>query len=123
MTSKSKQKILYGAGDYGRKAFNHYGIEQVYAFADINKSGTEYLGKPILHPSELVTLGGKYEIIVCVKEYDSVVDYLKSIDVSGFLIFFPSSAQALPELTLLNKRLEDLRNQITHYELQRGRDA
>ena len=84
--NNTKQKIIYGAGITGEKAFNYYGGEQVYAFADTYKFGKEYLGKLILHPSELVSLGKEYEIIVCVESYNSVVEYLNSIGISEFRV-------------------------------------
>ena len=84
----NKQKIIYGAGSYGERAFNYYGNERIYAFADMSKSGNEFLRKPVIHPSELTVLSEKYDIIICVKKYDDVVIYLNSIGVNDFNLFF-----------------------------------
>lgn len=80
-------KILYGAGNYGKQAWNCYGNEQVYAFADINKYGTKYLGKPVIHPSALSVLSDEYEIVICAEKSEGMIEYLKNIGVEDFLLF------------------------------------
>jgi hypothetical protein len=84
----NRQKILYGAGFYGEQAMHFYGADRVYAFADINKHGPDYMGKPVINPSVPENLSDKYEIIICVKEYDSIIDYLKSIGITKFRLFY-----------------------------------
>lgn len=80
----SRQKILYGAGDFGKRAFYYYGSERIYAFADMNRHGSEYLSKPVLNPAELTDLNGKYDIIICAMQYSGIFSYLKSINVDDF---------------------------------------
>lgn len=86
----NRQKLLYGAGDYGAQAMEFYGADQVYAFADLNKHDTTYLGKPVIHPSTIATLQDKYEIIICAKNFFDMVGYLNGIGVQRFRIFEPS---------------------------------
>lgn len=86
-TKNSNKKILYGCGYYGKLAFDYYGDKIVFAFADMNQSGGECLGKPVFHPDELATLSGNFEVIICVKEYDDVIEYLNSIGLKKFNIF------------------------------------
>ncbi|MDR2579706.1 MAG: putative sugar O-methyltransferase [Fibromonadaceae bacterium] len=81
-----QQKILYGAGFWGEKAFHIY-KEYVYAFVDMNKHGSTFLGKPILHPSELVALQEKYDIIICTEKYIDVIEYFKYIGVTEYQVF------------------------------------
>lgn len=83
----ARQKILYGAGYFGRIAWSCYGEDKVYAFADINKHGTEYLGKPVIHPSALSVLSDEYEVVICAEESESMIEYLKNIGVEDFRLF------------------------------------
>lgn len=105
MKNYSKQKILYGAGTHGEKAFDYFGSENVYAFVDIKKFGAEYLGKPVLHPSELTDLSEKFEIVICATGYDAVIEYLNNIGIRDFLIFHER----------IEEELEILRGQIGRY--------
>jgi len=82
-----KQKILYGAGHYGKQAFSYYGADMVYAFADRSKHGEIYCGKPVLEPSELFDYKDSHEIIICVKKYGKIIEYLKSLSVNNFELF------------------------------------
>lgn len=84
----ARQKILYGAGFYGGQALNHYGFERVYAFTDMNKHGSEYLGKQVINPSQLCGLNGEYDIIICAWEHDGIQEYLQGIGVDDFRLFY-----------------------------------
>jgi len=81
------QKILYGAGRYGSKVFSFYGADKIYAFADMNKAGEMYMGKPVIHPNKLVSLSKEYELIICVAAYEEVMAYLKEMGVVDFYIY------------------------------------
>lgn len=83
----SKEKIIYGAGYEGKKAFCYFGQENVYAFADKNKFGNDCLGKPVLQPEELVKLQDDYSIVICIREYDVAASYLKKLGVFKFEIW------------------------------------
>ena len=82
-----RKKILYGAGFFGNLAHKYYGDKKIFAFADISKSGSKYLGKNVIHPKELKELYKNYEIIVCVADYKNIVDYLIELDIKDFKIF------------------------------------
>ena len=86
-TQDDRKKILYGAGYYGKKALDYYGVTQVFAFADKNKAGTMYFDKPVLNPIDLAALSQKYEIVICVFEYESVSEYLNSFGVTDYRLF------------------------------------
>lgn len=84
----NRKKILYGAGLVGKQALDYYGKDEVYAFSDMNKYGEMYMSIPILKPKELINLQTEYEIVICVKEYESAVTHLNSIGVDNCTIFY-----------------------------------
>lgn len=53
MFQKSNKYLIFGAGFYGQKALEQYGIEDVDYFIDndSNKIGTFYNGKEIITPA------------------------------------------------------------------------
>jgi len=111
---KNQKKILYGAGIIGKQAFPLYGNDQVHAFSDKNKAGSEYLGKTVLHPSILSKLQEEYDIIVCVKNYDAVAEYLRSKGVFRFRKFLLLSKSRKEEIDFaLSDGLENFLNENT----------
>ena len=76
MKSNSRTKILYGAGEMGRRSLAYYGSDNVFAFSDRNKHGQIYLDKPVLDPATLITYQDDYDIVVCVVDYGSVFSEL-----------------------------------------------
>ena len=84
----TRRKILYGAGYFGNLAYKFYGREQIYAFADMNKSGTTYINKPVIHPTMLADLCEVYDIIVCVNDYKPVIDYFLKLGIVNSRVFF-----------------------------------
>lgn len=82
-----RQKILYGAGYFGKQALHYYGEEHVHAFVDRDKQKETYCGKQVLNPSDLNGMKDEYEIIICIGSYAKVVEYLKSMGVIDYKIF------------------------------------
>lgn len=82
-----KQKILFGAGTYGKRAFDYYGDDLVYAFADTKKHGMQYLRKPVIDPCMLQNLSSEYEIIVCAVEHHSIMEFLNEIGAPDYKLF------------------------------------
>lgn len=91
MGEYGKKKILYGAGFYGKKALSYYGADRVYAFADRNKHGTEYLGKRVVSLSAPELLSGEYRIVICVEDRVRAEASLNSIGVNDFEVFYKIS--------------------------------
>jgi len=88
------KKILYGAGHWGKIAFNYYGQDEIYAFADKNQFGKEYLGKQVLNPLDLKVYQD-YEIVVCIKHYEPVTFFLESIGIDNYKIFYHKDIEYL----------------------------
>ena len=59
--------ILYGAGYYGKKAFDVLGSEKIEFFCDSIKIGT-YCGVPIISLSKLREIHSGYDVIVAVAD-------------------------------------------------------
>ncbi len=56
--------ILVGAGKIGQQVLEALGEDKVYCFADNNKAGSVYLGKPVLSPAALVPIQNQHRIVV-----------------------------------------------------------
>lgn len=66
--SKDKKCILFGAGDYGRKALEYFGHSNVYCFVDNNreKQGNIIKGKAVISREQLKEIHDQYNIIITV---------------------------------------------------------
>ena len=64
--NKAKQKILYGAGAMGKRAFEYFTKEHpdsVYCFVDRAKHGTIYCDKPVISFEEFIKIANSEEKI------------------------------------------------------------
>lgn len=56
--------ILYGAGEFGKRALNFYGHRHVKCFVDTYKAGTTFMNKSVIAFEELLNIYQEYEVIV-----------------------------------------------------------
>jgi GT2 family glycosyltransferase len=63
-----KRIIIFGAGSLGRKAYNYFGEEKIYCFADNYRFGNELFGKKIISFDELMKIHLHYNVIVAGNE-------------------------------------------------------
>ena len=90
MDSNAKQKILYGAGAMGKRAFEFYtkkNPDAVYCFADTYKSDTEYCGKKVISFDDFLKMHKNYDTIICVFNLRSLVVEFKKNGVYDFSVW------------------------------------
>ena len=84
--------IIFGAGNYGKRAFEYYGKENVVCFVDNNeaKRGTTCLGKNVVGLNEAITNYDEATIfIIAVKENKDVVRQLREMGVDRYICYSP----------------------------------
>ena len=89
-----RQLVLFGSGRYAQRLLEMYGKDYpVVAILDNNKKrwGTDVMGVPVLSSQELSRFNSqKYKIIVCIKNYLSVVRQLEHNEIRDYGIFDPN---------------------------------
>lgn len=90
----SRKLILFGSGNYAKEFIEVYGEDYpVSVIVDNNPNvwGTERKGIPIAPPTYLKKLEpGTYKVIVCIKNYLSVLHQLRDMDVTDYGVFNPA---------------------------------
>ena len=95
-----KQVIIFGAGNFGRSAFEYYGAEMVCCFVDNSKEkiGKEYLGKTIISFDQLLNeYVGKddYRLIIACAHSQEICVQLKNAGIDDYSFYNPSIAHML----------------------------
>jgi len=78
-----KQIVIFGAGDFGKKACYYFGFNNIYGFVDNDpkKQGTRYLGKPVFSLDRYMKEFSHMELVVAINNYKAV---LKQLAFAGF---------------------------------------
>jgi radical SAM protein with 4Fe4S-binding SPASM domain len=81
--------MIFGAGMYGRLAFEQYKPEQVGYFIDNNKErqGTEFCGRKIISVDEAFGMKDEYHVIVASTYADSMVAQLREMGFSDYSVY------------------------------------
>lgn len=91
----SRKLILFGSGNYAKEFIEVYGEGYaVDAIVDNNddKWGSEFKGIPIYSPEYLKKLeSGTYKVIICIKNYLSVLNQLHTMNVTDYGVFNPAA--------------------------------
>ncbi|MCR5789327.1 MAG: SPASM domain-containing protein [Lachnospiraceae bacterium] len=84
-----KQYIIFGAGDYGKIAFHHYGYDAVACFMDNNpaKIGTELFGKKIIAATEAAEFKDDYCFVVASIYSSSMIKQLQENGITDYIVF------------------------------------
>ena len=89
----TRKLIIFGSGKFAKRFTELYSVDYpVYAVIDNNESkwGQEFCGVEIKSPELLSELGrGEYKVIICIKNYTSVMNQLKSMGVAEFSVYDP----------------------------------
>lgn len=100
----SRKIILFGSGNFAKRFLEIYGNDyDVVRILDNrqDKWGSQLEGIPIMPPESLKDFAsGEYKVIVCIKNYPSVIRQLKNMCVYEFSIYDP--AENYPRV--MNKR-------------------
>lgn len=89
----NKRIVIFGAGGYGKTAFEEFGEEQVAFFIDnsISKQGTTYCGKEVISPEDLARLKEEYHVVVASIYAASMIKQLKELGVKDYSVFTKST--------------------------------
>lgn len=89
--TEGRKVVLFGSGKFAEQFLALYGHDVDIAFiADNNQSriGTELNGIPIKSPEELKTMShGEFKVIVCIKNYLSVMEQLEGMGIKEYSIY------------------------------------
>lgn len=86
--NKKKEYILFGAGTYGKIAYNQLGAENVYCFLDNHKSGSTFMGKKVISFSALPQSLEKHTIMVCSAEFsDEMEKQLQEAGINNYTFY------------------------------------
>ena len=95
-----RQVYLFGAGRYTKWFLNKYGRACEIAGLldnDPEKWGGSYEGLEIFAPEKLRTLKAPYKVLICIKNYQDVLDQLLNMGVREIAVFDPNLDYELPE--------------------------
>ncbi len=103
-----KKKIIFGAGNYGKKAIEYYGIDEVAFFVDNDKKkhGRKYVGKEILSYEDFLTVKDNYELIIANSHYEAIAEQLAKSEINKFTCYIPGCEQFIDEISALSEREE-----------------
>ncbi|MDR1688173.1 MAG: SPASM domain-containing protein [Clostridiales bacterium] len=84
-----KKIVLFGAGDYGKKALEHFGSDNVEFFVDNNKSkcGEFFCGKKVIHFSEYESISSSYNTVISTAFSQKVEEQLNDCGILVYSIF------------------------------------
>lgn len=85
----NKQIVIFGAGDFGKKALNYFDYSKVYGFVDNNpeKQGASYLGKPVFSLEKYINEFSHLELVVAMSNYKAIIDQLAAVGLFQFRLF------------------------------------
>lgn len=85
-------KMIFGAGFYGKQAFEQYDSSEVLYFIDndINKIGNVFCGKLIISPQEAVKYKDKCQIIIASLYSESIASQLESLGITEYTYYLDS---------------------------------
>lgn len=88
---KSKKAIIFGCGEFGEKALELFGEEDIAYFVDNNpqKAGTVFSGKEVLSFEEYVKAEKDYQTIVAVgsRIIPAIIKQIENAGVSGYTTY------------------------------------
>lgn len=89
MIDDGRKYIIFGAGMYGKKAFDEYGAEQVAGFMDNSpqKQGRVLYGKPVLRVEDVLSQKEKYHIVIASLYVTSMEKQLRELGMDDYTVY------------------------------------
>lgn len=88
--NEQKKVVVFGAGEYGRRAYSALGKKiAYYVDSDSKKIGTKFNDIEIISINDLIKLVGEYQILIAVSE-EKVIDIINLLvgrEISGYSVF------------------------------------
>ena len=83
--------VVFGAGNFGKKAIEYYGESRIEFILDndISKTGTLVCGKRVVSFDEYLMMDQKHRIVIAVNHPESIIKQLIDNNVSDFFVFRP----------------------------------
>ena len=102
------KKIIFGAGNYGRMAYEHFGGDEVSFFVDNNptKCGKEWCGKKILSFEEYKEIWSQHETVIAVTGCAQIARQLQEAGITEFSFFSPQYNETLERLKQDKEKLK-----------------
>lgn len=92
----NKQIVLFGAGDFGKKACYYFGFVNVYCFVDNSqeKLGTSYLGKPVVSLAKYLKELREFELVLAVRNFETIARQLADAGIFHIRVFSENNGEA-----------------------------
>lgn len=102
------KKIIFGAGNYGKMAYEYFGEDEVAFFADNNpiKSGKNWCGKRILSFEEYKEVQPQYETVIAVNGCAQIAKQLQAEGITEVSFFTPRYKELLERLKAEKDKLK-----------------
>ncbi len=99
-------KVLFGAGDYGKKALKYYGEENIVFFVDndSSKSGKTLLGKAIKHFDAVRKALNDYDLVITSSFYKEISRQLIENNITNFHIYHPIYTKQMDQYCAILER-------------------
>ena len=84
--------IIFGAGNFGRRALKYYGSGSVVCFVDNNaeRIGTDYCGKKVIGYEDLIGIKDKYTIIIATAKSSEIREQLDQDGIRNYICYTPT---------------------------------
>lgn len=107
-----KKYILFGAGNYGKQALAHYGIENVAYFVDNNqaKHNTQVQGIPVISFEEYLNIQQEFQTIITVAQVETIAEQLQKKGIVDFGIYTTSLNTLSAFVSYVRENLEIVKN-------------
>lgn len=106
-----KQIIIFGAGDYGKLAYDHFGSQNIAGFIDNNpdKIGMTYLEKPVMSLEMFMEDSPhQYRLVIAVRSFSGIVKQLKEKNIKEYDIYSPQYQDSLDRLEKIIKESKNI---------------
>ena len=114
MANEEKKIIIFGAGDYGRQAYEYYGPERVAYFTDNNENKwfSDYCGKNILSIEEYFSIQKDFQTIIAVRSYSAIARQLEDAGILDYEYYSTEYRQTVKRIEEQKKSIIDSSNLI-----------
>ena len=87
-----KKMIIFGAGNFGKRALSFYGKNDVFCFVDNNiaKVGQYIEGKKIISFVDMLKISSEYKIIIATARNIEIKKQLDENGISDYVCYTPS---------------------------------
>lgn len=113
-----KKIVIFGAGMYGRKAFEQYGEERIAGFVDNSqqKQGTVLCGKRVMRVEDILAEKENYHIVVASLCASSMVQQLERLGIKDYSVYVEHFHRFMDTDELIFNQYESISEAKTEHE-------